>query len=150
MFPLSFGRTIEVPVTNGAIKSTMEMVLNKLVERIREKEPRNIDYNERRITFTGGFFRFRGNWNLLVSINYGEIDIVPTSNKILISYKLLFGELFVLASLVTTLFAYFIFSSGFSIQNLGVVAGIWLWFFGVNFIITVVRFHLLVRTASRK
>jgi hypothetical protein len=54
-----------------------------------------------------------------------------------------------LASLMTIMFAFFILSSGFTIQNLGIVIGIWTWFFGGNFIITVVRFHNLVRSATK-
>ena len=149
MFPFNFGRTIEIPVTANSIESVSEEILRTLAERIRAEKPSNISSNPHQITFSGGFFRFVGNWNLLVTIDYGVIDIVPDNNRLLISYKLRFKGLFILSSLMTIMFAFVIFSSGFTFQNLAVVAGIWLWFFGGNFIITVVRFHGFVRSASK-
>ena len=150
MFPFSFGRTIEIPITDNTVESVSEMIASTLVRLIKAEKPSSFTSNQNHITFTGGVFRFAGSWNLLVSINYGAIDIVQVNNKLLVSYKLWFVELFIFASLITAMFAYLILSSDFSVQNLGLVAGTWLWFFGGNFIITVIRFHSLVRSASRK
>ena len=147
MFPFSFGRTIEVPVTNNSMESVSEMMLSTLARRIKAEKPNSISSNQRQITFSGGFFRFVGNWNLLVPIDHGVIDVVPDGNRLLISYKIWFIGLFILSSLMTIMFAFAIFSSGFTLQNLVTVARIWLLFFGGNFVIAVVRFHNFVRSA---
>ena len=147
MFPFTFGRTIEVPITGNSVESVSEMILDRLAGRIKAQKPSSISSNPHQITFSGGFFRFVGNWNLLVAIDYGVIDVVPDHNRLLISYNIRFIGLFILSSLMTIMFAFAIFSSGFTLQNLVAVAGIWLWFFGGNFIIAVVRFHNFVRSA---
>lgn len=150
MFPFSFSRTIKVPVTNGAIESTSEMIVSMLAKRIETEKPKNITSTQDRITFSSGIFRFRASWDLLGPISYGEIDITQTSNKILVSYKLWFVELFVIVSLMVTIMAFSIFTKGFTIQTLVLIAVMWLWLFGGNFLLTVIRFDNLIHSVLKK
>ena len=142
IFPFSFGGTIEIP-----LESDSKRIISTLTERIKAEKPSEITSIQSRITFSGGFFRLVGNWNLLVSISYGVIDIAPANNKLLVSYKLWFTELLVFVSLMAGVAAFVVFATGSADQNFGIVAKIWLWLFGGNFILTIVRFHSFVRSA---
>lgn len=75
------------------------------------------------------------------------IDIAPANNKLLVSYKLWFTELLVSVSLMAGVAAFVIFAIGSADQNFSILAKIWLWLFGGNFILTILRFHNFVRSA---
>lgn len=149
MFPFSFERTIEIPISGVDTNSALEMIINTLAVRIEAEKPSRFNVSENQITFSGGMFRFVPNWNLLICIDDGVIDFVQDNQKIFVSYKFWFLVLFSFASFVAFLFGVAIFPSGFTMQNVVVAAGTWLWFFGVNFIITIIRFEMLIRSVAR-
>jgi hypothetical protein len=143
IFPFSFGGTIEIP-----LESDTKRIISTLTERIKAEKPSEITSTQSRITFYGGFFRLVvGNWNLLTSINYGVIEVTPANNKLLVSYKLWFIELLIIASAISAFITFFNVSMGIYTDSLSRFAELWLLFFGGNFIITIVRFHSLVRSA---
>ena len=62
---------------------------------------RNISIDGRRINFTGGMLRFVWNWNVLIQIGYGHIDLTETDDSFVISYYASFREmLFMVSALV--------------------------------------------------
>jgi hypothetical protein len=149
MFPFTFSRTIEIPVADETTESASKAISSLLSRRIKAEMPRSFTSNPHQISFSGGVFRFVGSWNLLVSITYGVIDFMPTNDKLLVSYKLWFMELFVLASLMTIFFGFLIFSSGLTIQNFSLVVALWFWFFVPAYIMAVARFHNVIKWAQK-
>lgn len=150
MFPLSFGRTIEVSITDKTAKGVSEKVLGALVQRIQAEKPNKFSCYQHKITFAGSFFRLGWNWNLFTSISKGEIHVSRLNGNLLVSYKLWFTSLLIITSIATAIFGFLILHSGFNIQNLAVAIGIWIWLFGGNFLITVLRFHFLIRSIVKK
>jgi hypothetical protein len=143
IFPFSFGGIIEIP-----LESDTKRIISTLTERIKAEKPNEITSTQSRITFYAGFFRLViGSWNLLTSINYGVIDITPAKNKLLVSYKIWFIELLIVASAMAACFAFVAVSIGILTDWFSKFVEIWLWLFGVNFILTIIRFHNLVRSA---
>jgi hypothetical protein len=149
MFPFSFASTIEVPVAGNAVASVSKTILSTLEGYIRAQKPNiSISSSEHQITFSDSVphVRFFRKSNLLDGIDRGVIEVVPDDHRLLISYKLWFTGLFVSASLLTITVALCIFSS-FSLQNFAIALAIWLCYFGGSFIVIVIRFDSLVRSA---
>ena len=149
MFPFSFVRTIEVPVTGNAVESVSKTILSTLEGYIKTQKPNiSISCNGHQITFSDSVphFRFIGKSNLLDGIDHGVIEVMPADHRLLVSYKIRFTGLFISASLLTIAVALCIFSS-FSFQKFAIGLAIWLCYFGGNFLVMVIRFDSLVRSA---
>ena len=150
MFPFTFSKTIEIPLAGETAESALGAIVSLLSRRIKAEIPRSFSSNLQQITFSGGVFRFVGNWNLLIWITYGVIDFMPVNDKLLISYKLSFLELFLWTSFGTALLGFCVFSSEFTLQNFSLVAAMWIWFFVPAYIMTAVRFHNIIKWALGK
>lgn len=96
-----------------------------------------------KITFRGGIFRFVSNWNILVPIGYGEIEILPASVK----YEFSCAQMLVLTTLMAGVMGMFMLSSVPVFSTFSLVAPLlmWLWLFGMNYLIAVVRLPAFVR-----
>lgn len=149
MFPLSFEKTIEVPIPSNKIDSISEIIMNILADCIFDEKPSGFNKDQYQIQFSGGFFRFVSSWNLLASIDHGVITVTPANDKLLVSYKLRFMELLIISSLMALISGVYIFSKENSVQSFFLIAGIWAFYFLPNFIITIVRFDNLIRSVIK-
>ncbi len=143
-FPLSSQGTILSETTNlPEVVAAIEAVL-------RQAKPSKISATTTRIDFRGGLFRLVSNWNLLVPIGSSRIEFRQRDRTVEIRYHISFVQLFVIA----TMLVIFIFgvlpmiSSGertfFLVYSLGLI---WLWLFGLNYFIAVLRFPAALRNA---
>ena len=150
MIPFTFSKTVEVLVTEDGIKDVAEAVLGSISDQIRAKEPKSCTNEQSQILFSGGPFSVPNpRWNVLGMITKGKIDVMRSRNKLVISYKLWYTELLILASLATASVAYIlIFSLG--IRSVWMSAVAWLGFYLVNYIISIARFDGLMHSALNK
>ena len=97
-----------------------------------------------RVTFTGGFFRFVSNWNVLLPFTTGEILINTTARRL--EYRVSFTQL-VGALVVFTVFATaFMLIGRFPMPMIPIfLAVMWLWLGGGNVLIGIVRFESFLR-----
>jgi hypothetical protein len=128
MFPFSFKKTIQVPIQNNKADSVSKKILSELADSIFDEKPSSFTTNHNQIKFSGGSFRLVGNWNLLTSIDHGIITVVPAHDKLLVSYKLWFTELLIIASLMAPIFGVVILSKESLAQPIFLVVGIWSFF----------------------
>ncbi len=107
----------------------------------------HIEVIDNKVLFKGGVFRFVANWNVLIWIDRGHIEAVPSADGLLIRYILSFRQLLLvsLAGIAAMLAVFISKNSSFTIVELLAlsVAG-WLLIFGLNWLIAVVRFPLLI------
>ena len=150
MIPFTFGKTITVLVTEDGIKDVAESVLDSISDKIKAKKPKSCITNQYQILFSGGPFSVPNpRWNVLGTITKGKIDVIPSKNKLMISYKLWYTELLILASLATVLVLYIlIFSLGS--QSLWIAGLAWLGFYLINYLISIARFDALMFSALNK
>ena len=108
---------------------------------------------DNRISFTGGLFRFVGNWNVLVSITGGYVDITVSGDQVLIAYYIRFTQVL----LVTTLYSLIVIALTVCIpQRGGIFAAIcllvvgWVGTLGFNVFGSIVRFGSFIERTLRR
>jgi len=108
----------------------------------------NISVNDRKISFTGGMFRFVWNWNVLIQIGYGYVILRETDDAFVICYYASFRQMFVILSLLVSFFGLNLFMRDhFPLaETLGAMAFVWLFLFGVNLAIAMVQFPSFVKS----
>jgi hypothetical protein len=154
MFPFSIRRTIKMPIPRDTFEHTSEIVVSVIYSYIKSQKPYRISSTPNNLQFTGrspelGGLLNRYNWSKLVGISSGNVQITPGINELVISYTLWFTEIFILASVGTAIFGYLILSEGITISNIGLVVAIWLYFYGGNLAVMVIRFHSLINSAIK-
>jgi hypothetical protein len=113
-----------------------------------EVSARDISVNERRISFTGGMFRFVLNWNILIQIGYGHVDLNETDDSFEVSYYVSFRQMLVIVSLLVLFLGVLLFLSDHMplAGALGLMAFAWVFLFGANWAIAMARFPSFVNS----
>jgi len=145
MVPFTYKNVIEFHVYNF-IPNLPEYIINNIVIKLKMLKPRNLSINSNRITFKGGFFRCVGRFNLIGSIDFGEISIACRDNRLIMSYKLKFLQLGYASLTIPIIFGLFIDQNNLLLEVflLGMITIIC---FGINFIIAILRFHSFLKKA---
>src|ERR1051326_4449791 len=63
---------------------------------LRDVRAENIIITDNRIAFTGGAFRWVWNWNLLIPIGYGYVELHDKEDSFVVSYYASFRQMFVI------------------------------------------------------
>jgi len=109
---------------------------------LRKAEAGNISKSESQLDFTGGLFRAVSNWNLLIAISSGSIVFRKTEGGVEATYRISFLQMFLFVTALVGLA--FSISPKEPIYIFGVM---WLWLFGMNYLITIIRFPSSLRAA---
>ena len=153
MIPFTFSKKIEFIITDNVIEDATTSVVSAIANRIKAEKPSNLTSNQFHITFSGGSFREVPNirWNILSPIHHGIIKVIPNKNKLIVSYKLWYTELFIIASVMSVLAALlFMISSGFSIQNLWGSITVWAFLYLGNYVVSIIRFDVFIHSTLNK
>ena len=107
------------------------------------------------LSFTGRILNFGSNWNILTQIDKGFIKVSPSADGIVILYKISFRVLLVLVSLLLVVGLGSIFASKggavFSLTGkIAVSIVAWLWLFGMNWLIAVIRFPAFIERVVKQ
>jgi hypothetical protein len=111
----------------------------------------DISITNNRIAFTGGAFRLVWNWNILVQIGYGYVELREDDSSFVLSYYASFRQLFVLVSAgLFLVFGIALFSdSGDELSiagKLALLVFVWLFLFGGNLVVAMIRFPSFVES----
>src|SRR5574338_1430247 len=147
MFPFFYKKTIETLVPYGDGEPISEILMQTLVQKVQAEDPARFVHEQNQIAFAGGS---PVSWRLLGPISYGEIKVVAFEDRVRVSYKLGFTGLFIISMLLVLAMAVFAYSSDFPFQNKALFAYFWVFLFGGNYALTVVRFEALVQSAITK
>jgi hypothetical protein len=127
------------------------LAMAALVAGLQRVRASTIDHEDSQVSFTSNLFRFVMNTNLLVSIEGGTIDAELADGSITFTYSLGTVRIFIIATAMALLFTGLTHSARF---DLDAAAGIgfmaWLWLFGGNYLITLVRFRWFVKRCVRE
>ena len=112
---------------------------------------RDISVNGSRISFTGGMFRFVFNWNILIQIGYGHIDLRETEDAFVVSYYASFRQMAIVVSLLVLFLGVTVFMRDHMslVGTLAVMAFAWLFLFGANWAVGMVQFPSFVNSMLR-
>lgn len=134
MFPTSFEGTLELP---NITAQNLETAFRSMDSALRAVRASDIFRDGNRISFRAGIFRFVSNWNILVPVGSGWIQIEPGN----IYYSFSCMELLVITTVMVTLMSTAVAMVGdaSSSEVFGLFILGWAWLFGMNYLIGLFR-----------
>lgn len=145
MFPISFEGQIELlDFSPEQIDAVAGRVASALV-RVRA---RNVCCDGNVVTFHGGMFRLVSSWNILAPVSHGTIEVHGGSPSN-VTYKLVCVEMLVVTTLMVAIAGFAIPSKAPTLFRLGAPALLWLWLFGMNYLVAMYRLPAFLRRAVR-
>ena len=142
MFPISIVGEFDISMKES---EDVNSVLNKIEKGLDTVRATSIVRTANKVTFRGGIFRLVTNWNILVPVGYGVIGVQP-GNPGSVTYKFSCLEMLVTTTIMVVLMGVFILSS-IPISAFSIFAPIfmWLWLFGMNYLIAMLRLPVFVK-----
>jgi hypothetical protein len=111
----------------------------------------NVSLTGTSVTFRGGIFRLVSNWNILVPVSWGAIDILTGSPGV-VAYKFSCREMLVVTTLMALVAAFFmsfvVSPSEPLFFRLGAPALMWLCLYAGNYLISRYRLPAFVKDAA--
>ena len=153
MFPLDnrgemmWNLPVEADVQTEQVK-----ILDAIVEELKAQKATSFSVIGNRVVFKGGPFRFVSGWNVLFSISSGYIEASPAKGGLLVSYYLSFGQLLIVASVLCFIFGLDLLRDK-SLPMIGKLVLPFLallFLFGMNYLLTVIRFPSFLRQSLDK
>jgi hypothetical protein len=153
MFPLDYRNKIEITHINQSdIINYQKRFLTEMSEELRIVKASEIQIQDSKISFWVASFRFVHNWNILVPIDSGYIEVLPSSKSVVISYYISFKRLFISATVLLILFGIILVQdSAMSLnEKVFLLLGGRLFVVGGNLLIAMIRIHAFIKRIVRK
>ena len=145
MFPTSISGTVELPVLTPEQTPALVSALNIALEGARAFD---ISRTGNAITFRGGIFRFVSNLNVLVPVSSGVIEVRPGAPGTIV-FRFSCMQLLIIVTVMALLTGFVIPSNQPLAFKLGMPALMWLWLFGMNYLIAKIRLPAFIRRLTR-
>jgi hypothetical protein len=136
--PFSYSGRVEIAGQHDVEGATL-----RLERGLELLKPKRLDRTGSQIRFKSGAARLVSNTNLLVPIGSGELSVQPNSGGLAVAYRLHFTQILLIATvMVLGFFGPFLLNApNLTRGEAGVfLFGMWLWLFGGNVVITLIRF----------
>jgi hypothetical protein len=144
MFPFAISGQVSLP---GVQPEQVPALLSRIAEAAREQRAQAIEIGESRVTLRGG--QLVTNWNVFASITRGTIE-VRAGDPGVVTYHFTCTVMLVLATALSLFFGGVVFAArGFSPVALVAPVVVWLWLFGMNYLLATHRLPAFVRGAIR-
>ena len=141
MFPLS----IDGEIGLGSAEPD-DAILSALRRALVAKKARNISTDGRRITFDAGIFRPVWNWNVLVPVGNGTIELVPGPPR-RVRYAFSCRQMLACTTAMAVAMGCLGAHEYGAAVAAAIFAGAWAWLFGMNYITAAMRLPGFVRDA---
>jgi hypothetical protein len=144
MFPISIEGQIQVQ-GNLNRDVTAERLYRSIRDKLKEAKANDIRHEAGKLTFRAGMFRFVPSWNMLVAVDSGEFKVIP-GRPGSVKYRFSMVQLLAVTTIMSCLLGLVglardgIFGAGYTIV-------FWLWLFGANYVIALIRLRSFVRNA---
>src|SRR5437867_6641706 len=93
-FPISLSGSVSV---SGL---TVGQAIDRLEGALASARPASLRQEGSGVRFRGGVFRFVPNWNILVPISTGIVEVSPRGDGVNVRYRVSFTEMLVIATLM--------------------------------------------------
>lgn len=153
-FPISISGTIVVPKASDSL-ATVDQAAARIQDMLDTALAGNISRKGNSISFTAGFGRWVGSWNILVSIGHGTIELADAGPDICVSYILGTVQLLIVVSLLVC-FAAFIpmlvirTNSALPKAPPWQFILMWAFLFGANYLTAAIRFPRWLERGLRR
>jgi hypothetical protein len=145
-FPISFrGRIVACSIADPVV------ALNRVAAHLRVDGIDRYELTADRLTFAVGLFRGPGHHHPLAMVTRGVVWACPSPAGVELQFQVSLVQAFwIVTAIVLGLFGPFVLGAG----NVGwgggllIVAGFWLWIYGVNMAITMLRFPTWLAAAA--
>jgi hypothetical protein len=146
------------PISSSGVIAVRGLSVDEAIDRLEDalakEKPAALSRDGRGLRFQGGAFRLVCNWNILVPISAGVLDVSPSEHGVNVSYRVTFTQMLVAVTLMVAFFmgpAVAMATPKMSPPGaLCVLLVMWSWLFGFNFVLTGWRLpRFLVRALSR-
>jgi hypothetical protein len=150
-FPWSWraGFSVVVP-SNGVAEA--EPLLDAIQKALRHERASSIARVENGVTFHVDMFRFVPSWNILTSFDGGTVWVHARGDSVDVEYEVSLRRLFWITTITVPLF-FGTFLAGVNhfppVAVLPIVGAAWLWIYGGNALIGLLRFPSFLRRALR-
>lgn len=153
-FPISICGTIVVPKARDGLATTDQAAV-RIQDMLDSAVAGNICREGNSISFTAGFGRLVGSWNILASIDRGVIELGDAGPDIRVNYTLRTVQLLIIVSSLVCVVAFVpIFlsrtNSTWPTAPLWQFILMWAFLFGANYLTTVVRFPRWLERGLRR
>jgi hypothetical protein len=143
MFPTSVSGTVELASIAADRVPELTRTLKSALERARASQ---VTCRGNVVVFRVRLFRLVSNWNVLVAVGSGVVEVRAGSPGI-VRFRFSCVRMLVLVSVLALLVAAFIPPTLPLYARLGVPFAVWVWFFGMNFMLASFRLPAFVRRA---
>jgi hypothetical protein len=128
-----------------------DVVVAGLVAGLQRVRASTIDHADSQVSFTSKLFRFVRRTNLLIPIDSGTIEVELADGSIVLSYRLGMIRNCVLATIAALVLVAVTYGARIDLSAAGTIGFmLWLWLFGGNYLITLVRFRWFVKRCLRE
>ena len=150
--PFPFSHSGEIAFAKaGSHRHFASSFLNRLERELTRAKARRIVTTNSELIFSAGMMRPVSSLNRLAMVSGGRVEVLGERDAEVVRYRIGFGQLFV-ASIVLLAFVTPSIWSQLDVpeaQRLGILAGLWLLFFGGNFSISAASFRSMIQSAGR-
>ena len=146
-FPLSADGKIVVEGTD------LIQAIAAVEAELKRAKPSTISITGTHIEFTAGLFRFVTKWSLLGPIGSGSIAFQQMAGAVEVRYHISFVQLFIVVTMMVILVFGLLPGLSWGAQArvpLPMLVVMWLWLFGMNYLITIFAFRIALGGALRK
>ena len=160
MFPISVAGTVRlkmgVPVTDAMVRAACDRIADMLDEAMAGSSAAdNVRIEGNTVHFYAAWFALRWNWNFLAPFDKGQIIVELHRNAIAIRYTLsTVNMLLLITSVLAAIGAFVVWGKPDILKEVRTIApylGLgWLWLFGMNYLIGMIRAPLWLRRGLRK
>lgn len=141
-FPIDFKLTIPLPEgTPLGVGRYPDKFLEELKRELEKRKADPVEIQDHILTF-GVTDWFSSGTSLLASLSGGSVKTMTHEGLAVIEYRLSFDRVFWFATIVTWLGSYLISTGVFGALFLWLLG--WSWLYGVNVILTLIRFRMLI------
>jgi len=137
VFPTSYTGSIKL---EALAASEIDTVLNRVEQELHKALAVGVSRTGHKISFRGGMFRPVWNWNVLVQVGHGDVEVLPGSPGIL-RYRFSCTEVLIFATIAAVVF-------GLLTSSALVFVGAWLWLFGMNYLIGAIQIPRFIRRSA--
>ena len=143
MFPISLEGSID---THSISPEQVNAVTERLVSALNRARASSVVCDGNTVTFRGGMFRLVFNWNVLVPVSRGTITI-SSGSRDAVRFNLSCVEMLVVTTVMAICAGFVIPSGQPALFRFGAPVLMWLWLFGMNYVIAAYRLPAFIRRA---
>lgn len=147
MFPVSIEGQVKLE-TGLRSSEVIERLFANIEAQLKAEKATAIRREAGKMTFRAGLFRSVSGWNALILVGSGEFEIVP-ENPSIVQYRFSTMQFFATVTIMSVLIGVLAFQGEAIWSHLPIAIPVWLFLFGLNYLLSFTRLTSFVQKAVR-